>query len=329
MFRCRGVLLSACAVFALAAAPASAAEIQFDPDGAGAGAAVGVATLDQFAGAALATTFGGAPITITTPVGTSFSLLYQANLSGALDENGDPVNLGGNAFHFVAEFTETITGVGVTSTGEIAIDFAFNPAAPNVFNMYTGFGASTSGLGFASGAPILSGHAIAQSFDSAFQFKNPAGATGPCPSPGNPVPPGVSYTNLDCFGGDNYSTIDTLVGTGGTQIAIEIDNVDPTYFPNLNVGSTLIFTTTLNVLPFSNVNPSNCFQPFSPAGVPLAKICGLAGMVGAINGVTGPDTTFQTDASSSFIVPEPTALALMGIGLLGSAAGLRRRFSRR
>ena len=50
--------------------------------------------------------------------------------------------------------------------------------------------------------------------------------------------------------------------------------------------------------------------------------------IGAQNGVSGPNFEFQADTATSFTIPEPGSVALLGVTLAGIAVVARRRAKR-
>jgi hypothetical protein len=124
---------------------------------------------------------------------------------------------------------------------------------------------------------------------------------------------------------DDYPNTNTLSGIGNATITIQIDSADPGYFPGLISGSTLTFaiTNTSIFVPFTAADPSAAFSSDAMAN---GDIQGVSS-VGAINGVTGPNTMLNADANTSFTVqqvPEPGALSLLGMAVLGIAVQRRR-----
>jgi len=287
----------------------------FDPTGTvGPANDVAFTTLDQRPGNALAI---GA--SASSPVGTSFNLVYQANLGAAINSNGVSVfnqgdTVGGAArnFTFTAGFAETITGNTVVGGTNTVLTFGFAspatnaPTATNFFYMYaTGAsGNNLAGTGFATGIPILTGHFIASGYSSTFN------ANG-----------GGAGTPLDGSGNNDYPGISTITGSGSTNATLVIDSFLPNYFPNLVAGATTSFIQTTQSLFFSTVDPAALM---SSNGIANGNIPG-ATSVGTVNGITGPNTIFAADASQSFTtgVPEPLPAALIGLGLV--ALGLARR----
>jgi hypothetical protein len=311
-------------------APASADTILFDGDGGGAIPFQQIDNLDWAPGNAV-----GIDVVASDLPGTTFQLFYQANLQAATDSNGNIIyvnNSGaagtGDSFTLVLGFQETIstsTFDANTNTGNLT--FAFTPGGANFFQIYANTvpGSNLSGSCFVCGTLVMSGSILPDGFVSNFS----AIAAG-------------SGGNLDQAGGtDNYPGVDTITGTGSVTLTGGIASYDTSYFQGLG-GSTITFAfANANTnLPFFQIDPSACFFSTTTTGGGVSPTCngtggstGVApfigvGSVGALNGVTGPNIMFQADGNASFItaaVPEPAALMLLGIGLLGSAAVRRQR----
>lgn len=243
------------------------------------------------------------------------------------DLNGDPVNfLVAGEWTLVFGFTEVVTAqVGLSAT-LVTIDTALLGTA-NFFEVYFQAAPNSSmlaGAGFNDGTLIMSG--TIDAFD-----------------------PSVSLTlgrsdftvtdlgeKLDKFNADNYVGKTTLSTNGNVQLALTPKIINTAFFKDGLAGLTLTATSQIN-LPFASTNPSGCFvqtaggfgvAPPDLGGAGASNLtAGCGDTIGKINGVTGPNVMFQSDANIALqqSVPEPTTLALLGGALFATGAVRRSR----
>lgn len=307
--------LTAAGLMAMIGPAQASISFQFNPLGGGLGVGLinGAGLLDQSPGNtnALNGSGGGGPLA----VGTIITDLYQANLGSvqALDttnlfSNGTNGGFGGanRFFTFVASFTERVVGSSFTfiSPGNFNLgnEFVINNGT---FKMCakTVIGNNLTGVGFGcAGSGILSGRITGG--DSA--------QTATVRSTGFPL--------LDQAGvpaGDDWPGIRTLSSIGSADIVATVTFVDAAYFPDLRIDTKIAINSSL-ITPYKQVEPSRRFS----SGLVTDD---TATNIGPVNGLSGPNFIFQSDANNSFEAPEPGALALGGIALAGLALLRSRR----
>jgi hypothetical protein len=243
-------------------------------------------------------------------VGKDVPLLYEAILQGIqtagiggadvtangnngnLSINGTPTNV---QIVITAQFTEKVQSI--SPDGKTATFVPDLGVGANVVKIYAQAATDansanlndSSGKGFGPGNPvpanshlILTGHVTLDGFSSSYT----ASAAAPQP------------LNQHVGGSGSYAGVNTIVGSGVTGLQVAVDTYDTHYF--------LTGAQSLVSLTFAQVSAATPFQGSDPQ---TRMFDGTVPKVGAVNGVSGPDFLFESQATNNFTLgqqPPPT-----------------------
>jgi len=260
------------------------------------------------------------------PAGScQFDVYSHGRLNAFNNDAGTPGGLnqaGGWEITYEIGFQESVTAASINGgTGQSSANFGFVTGAPNYFRMwYDNFDSDyLAGTGFTDGTLMLAGTVSPSgAFISNF---------------------GGDFTDialLDQYGADGWGGKQSIGGSGTTStMALDVLPVDitPGVFPGTIAFDLFRIANLGQSLQFETVDPSKSFNWDSTGSgatvgtrIVLDSNNRTTGGGGSINGQNGTDTLFQSDANSPVSgIPEPTTLALIGLGILGAAAARRRK----
>lgn len=248
----------------------------FDADGAGGNDPILVSSFDWKVGNALA--LGTLPLP-PAPAFIPSTLLTHASLNNFLNSSASPILGTGLNSAFEITFIGGAAQVG-TSLGSNAT-FAFDSSAqPNFFEIYwdpANNSSDLTGEGFADGRLILSG--IISAYSATYLITSLT-----------PIP-------LDQFINNDYPNTNTISGSGGGTVFVDVLFADPEFFPDPEKQPKTLSFNTSQVTPYFQADPSAKFYGNAGAGSP-----NIVPDLGATNGNAadgGTDVQFQADANMS------------------------------
>jgi hypothetical protein len=266
----QGILIAAILGFvstAYALEPVPTAPITFDPQGTSGANGLEVGSFDWSPNSTLSK--GSIPLVD----GSSFQTYTHTALQGSGNADGNPQGIPGlNADYEITlvggvKVDVSVTGASVQTNGPAA-------SGENFVRIYHDDNVNSDAL---TGANYSDGDVI---LEGTISLVNSLSTISLDP-----------LESLDSFGADNWGGTTTVTADGGQQAFILVSFVDPAYFPDLEVGSLLPYSTEA-VLSFKQTNPS---QNLDTEGGTTAS------NVGNINGQNGPDFLEQVDPNNSFV----------------------------